>query len=39
LRKLRRGHWVVQAELDLHRNTIDKARLALSSFLIRAGRA
>ena len=33
LRRLRRGHWVVQAELDLHRHTVDQARLALAEFL------
>jgi len=33
LRKLRRGHWVVQAELDLHRHTVEEARFALAEFL------
>lgn len=33
LRKLRRGHWVIQAELDLHGHTTDEAREALIQFL------
>jgi DNA-nicking Smr family endonuclease len=33
LRKLRRGHWVVQDELDLHGLTSDEARSALVRFL------
>jgi len=33
LRKLRRGHWVVQAELDLHGMRQPEAHLALSDFL------
>jgi len=33
LRKLRRGHWTVQAELDLHGLRIDQARQALIAFL------
>lgn len=32
LRKLRRGHWVIQAELDLHHHTVDEARVALAEF-------
>jgi DNA-nicking Smr family endonuclease len=33
LRKLRRGDWVVQAELDLHGHTSDTGRLAVAEFL------
>lgn len=33
LRKLRRGEWQVQAELDLHGHTSDSARLAVAEFL------
>jgi DNA-nicking Smr family endonuclease len=33
LRKLRRGHWVVQSQLDLHGLRSDEARLALGLFL------
>ena len=33
LRKLRRGHWVVQAELDLHGMNRYEARQAVSEFL------
>ena len=33
LRKLRRGHWVVQAQLDLHGMTSDEARMNLVAFL------
>jgi DNA-nicking Smr family endonuclease len=33
LRKLRRGHWVVQDELDLHGMTRAEARTALCDFL------
>ncbi|SFN24129.1 DNA-nicking endonuclease, Smr domain [Formivibrio citricus] len=33
LKKLRRGEWGVQAELDLHGHTSDSARLALAAFL------
>lgn len=33
LRKLRRGYWVIQAELDLHGHTVEQARLALNDFL------
>jgi DNA-nicking Smr family endonuclease len=33
LRKLRRGHWEIQANLDLHGLTRDEARQALSIFL------
>ena len=32
-RRLRRGHWVVQAELDLHGLTREQARAALGTFL------
>jgi DNA-nicking Smr family endonuclease len=33
LRKLRRGHWVIQGELDLHGLTRDEARGQLAEFL------
>lgn len=33
LTKLRRGHWAVQCELDLHRLTADEAHDALAEFL------
>ncbi|MDD5300956.1 MAG: Smr/MutS family protein [Gallionella sp.] len=33
LRKLRRGHWPVQASLDLHGNNSDAARQLLQEFL------
>ena len=33
LRKLRRGHWVVQGALDLHGHTAVEARAALAGFL------
>ncbi|TCV90104.1 Smr/MutS family protein [Sulfurirhabdus autotrophica] len=33
LRKLRKNHWGIQAELDLHGMTSDEARLALVTFL------
>ncbi len=36
LAKLRRGHWVVQGELDLHRHTVDEARDALADYLLDA---
>lgn len=32
-RKLRRGHWIVQGEVDLHGLTRDEARLHLAAFL------
>ncbi len=32
--KLRRGHWSVQAELDLHGCTVDEAHDALSDFIV-----
>ena len=35
LRKLRRGGWVIQGELDLHGLTGDEARVALAAFLNR----
>lgn len=35
MRKLRRGGWVIQAELDLHGHTGDEARVALAEFLNR----
>jgi len=34
--KLRRGHWSVQAELDLHGLTTDEAHDALSDFIVEA---
>jgi DNA-nicking Smr family endonuclease len=39
LRKLRRGHWVVQDHLDLHGLRVDEARELLVSFLNDALRA
>lgn len=33
LRKLRRGGWIIQAELDLHGMRSDEARLSLGGFL------
>jgi len=33
LRKLRRGHWVIQGELDLHGATVAEARELLADFL------
>jgi DNA-nicking Smr family endonuclease len=36
LRKLRRGFWVVQGELDLHGHRVDEARHALGEFLKRS---
>lgn len=33
LRKLRRGHWVTQAELDLHGFTSEEARVQIAEFL------
>lgn len=33
LRKLRRGHWVIQGQLDLHGMRRDEARKALAEFL------
>jgi DNA-nicking Smr family endonuclease len=38
LRNLRRGHWVVQGELDLHGFTVAAAREALVAFLQRCQR-
>lgn len=35
-RKLRRNHWVVQAELDLHGMVVDEAHDALSDFIVAA---
>ncbi len=34
--RLRRGHWVVQAQLDLHGLRVEEAREALVSFIARA---
>jgi DNA-nicking Smr family endonuclease len=36
LRKLRRGHWVIEHQLDLHGLRTDEAREALSDFLRKA---
>jgi len=33
LRKLRRGHWIIQSEIDLHGLTVAEARPALVEFL------
>jgi DNA-nicking Smr family endonuclease len=33
IRKLRRGHWVIQDELDLHGLTVEEARALLVEFL------
>lgn len=38
LRKLRRGHWVIQDQLDLHGKRTDEAREALADFLRDAGK-
>ncbi|MCS7100754.1 MAG: Smr/MutS family protein [Burkholderiaceae bacterium] len=38
LRKLRRGHWVIQDEIDLHGHRVEQARAALADFLRAAGR-
>lgn len=38
LRKLRRGHWVIQAQLDLHGLRRDEAREALAEFMRQAVR-
>lgn len=38
LRKLRRGQWVIQAQLDLHGMRRDQAREALSEFIRRSSR-
>ncbi|XZG68842.1 Smr/MutS family protein [Chitinibacteraceae bacterium HSL-7] len=34
LKRLRRGEWVIQAELDLHGHTVETARLELATFLL-----
>ncbi|WP_410498319.1 Smr/MutS family protein [Chitinibacter sp. S2-10] len=34
LRKLKRGHWMIDAELDLHGETIDSARAKVAHFLM-----
>ncbi|WP_374357750.1 Smr/MutS family protein [Chitinimonas sp.] len=39
LKKLRRGHWVVQAQLDLHGLNTDEARAAVGGFLHRCVQA
>ncbi|WP_137939243.1 Smr/MutS family protein [Chitinivorax sp. B] len=33
LKKLRRGHWVVEAQIDLHGLTVDEARFEIAQFL------
>jgi DNA-nicking Smr family endonuclease len=38
IRKLRRGHWVIQSQLDLHGLRSDEAREALSQFLSNCGK-
>ena len=38
LRKLRRGHWVIQGQLDLHGMRSEEAREALGEFLRNAGK-
>lgn len=38
LKKLRRGHWVLQAELDLHGMVSAEARQAVSAFLADCGK-
>jgi DNA-nicking Smr family endonuclease len=38
LRKLRRGYWVIQDELDLHGLTVEEARTLLGEFLARCAR-
>lgn len=38
LRKLRRGHWVIQGQLDLHGMRTDEAREALGEFLRETGK-
>ena len=38
LRKLRRGHWVIQDELDLHGLTVEEARDLLVEFLNQCAR-
>ncbi|BBP03515.1 hypothetical protein TPL01_08520 [Sulfuriferula plumbiphila] len=38
LKKLRRGHWVLQAELDLHGLVSVEARQALSAFIAGCGK-
>ena len=38
LRRLRRGHWVIQAEVDLHGLRSDEARVAIQQF-VHAARA
>lgn len=39
LKKLRKGHWVIQAELDLHGCNVDQARLAVAHFLLECRRS
>ena len=37
--RLRRGHWAVQGQIDLHGLRVDEARLALADYLREANRA
>ncbi len=39
LRKLRRGKWVIQSQLDLHGMISSEARVALAAFLNHSGKA
>ena len=39
MRKLRRGHWIIQTTLDLHGVTVDAARAELARFLAHARHA
>lgn len=39
VRKLRKGHWVIQAQLDLHGYRRDQARDSLGDFLRKCGRS
>ena len=39
MRRLRRGHWIIQATLDLHGMTTEAARTALARFLAHARHA
>ncbi|HUN94374.1 MAG TPA: Smr/MutS family protein [Burkholderiaceae bacterium] len=38
LRRLRRGEWIIQDQLDLHGHRVDEARIALAEFLREAVR-
>ena len=39
MRRLRRGQYSVQAEIDLHGHTVDEAKIALTNFLAYAARS